>query len=65
MISNKYNNKDVHRVVLLNKISAAFQTVFLAADQEPFHNIVLKPGIQILAHSVAGSVGGVLVQLVK
>jgi NADPH:quinone reductase-like Zn-dependent oxidoreductase len=42
---------------------AAFPAVFLSAYYGLFHNIVLRPGMQILVHSAAGGVGGALLQL--
>jgi len=42
---------------------AAFPAVFLSAYYGLFHNIVLRPDMQILVHSAAGGVGGALLQL--
>jgi NADPH:quinone reductase-like Zn-dependent oxidoreductase len=44
---------------------AAFPTVFLTVYHGLFHNIVHRPGMQILVHSAAGGVGGALLQLGK
>jgi len=44
---------------------AAFPTVFLTAYHGLFHNVVLRPEMNILVHSAAGGVGGALVQLGK
>ena len=44
---------------------AAFPTVFLTAYHALFHNVVLRPGMNILVHSAAGGVGGALIQLGK
>ena len=44
---------------------AAFPAVFLTAYHGLFHNIVLRPDMQILVHSAAGGVGGALLQLGK
>ncbi len=44
---------------------AAFPTVFLTAYHGLFHNLVLRPGMNILVHSAAGGVGGALLQLGK
>jgi NADPH:quinone reductase-like Zn-dependent oxidoreductase len=44
---------------------AAFPTVFLTAYHGLFHNVVLRPGMNILVHSAAGGVGGALIQLGK
>jgi NADPH:quinone reductase-like Zn-dependent oxidoreductase len=44
---------------------AAFPAVFLTAYHGLFHNIVLRPEMNILVHSAAGGVGGALLQLGK
>jgi NADPH:quinone reductase-like Zn-dependent oxidoreductase len=44
---------------------AAFPTVFLTAYHGLFHNVVLRPGMNVLVHSAAGGVGGALIQLGK
>ena len=44
---------------------AAFPTVFLTAYHALFHNVVLRPGMNIMVHSAAGGVGGALIQLGK
>jgi NADPH:quinone reductase-like Zn-dependent oxidoreductase len=42
---------------------AAFPAVFLTAYHGLFHNIVVRPDMNILVHSAAGGVGGALLQL--
>jgi NADPH:quinone reductase-like Zn-dependent oxidoreductase len=42
---------------------AAFPTVYLTAYHGLFHNIVVRPGMNMLVHSAAGGVGGALIQL--
>lgn len=42
---------------------AAFPTVFLTAYHGLFHNIVVRPAMNMLVHSAAGGVGGALIQL--
>ena len=44
---------------------AAFPAVFLTAYHGLFHNLVLRPEMNILVHSAAGGVGGALLQLGK
>ena len=44
---------------------AAFPAVFLTAYHGLFHNLVIRPGMEILVHSAAGGVGGALLQLGK
>lgn len=44
---------------------AAFPAVFLTAYHGLFHNIVVRPQMNILVHSAAGGVGGALIQLGK
>ena len=44
---------------------AGFPAVFLTAYHGLFHNLVVRPGMEILVHSAAGGVGGALLQLGK
>jgi NADPH:quinone reductase-like Zn-dependent oxidoreductase len=44
---------------------AGFPAVFLTAYHGLFHNLVLRPEMNILVHSAAGGVGGALLQLGK
>ena len=44
---------------------ASFPAVFLTAYHGLFHNLVLRPEMNILVHSAAGGVGGALLQLGK
>jgi len=44
---------------------AAFPAVFLTAYHGLFHNLVIRPDMNILVHSATGGVGGALLQLGK
>lgn len=44
---------------------AAFPAVYLTAYHGLFHNLVVRPNMNILVHSAAGGVGGALLQLGK